>query len=154
MTPPLPDRGIFKTLQTALSFHHNQTRGGKSTLKIRWISVATQDSKYSDSASNKCLLYQHDPCMPENVVPVHLHLWSPYLSPSEGRRLAHLPRPSWWNSFSLGTHVELSLFTTNGSHMLMSVCLFSTVLMREEGNIIGREIIDDVQTTGRTTLQH
>ncbi len=45
---------------------------------MKWISVATQESKYSESPSNKCSLYQHDLPVPENVVPVHLHLLSPY----------------------------------------------------------------------------
>lgn len=45
---------------------------------MKWISVATQESKYCESPSNKCSLYQHDPPVPENVVPVHLHLLSAY----------------------------------------------------------------------------
>lgn len=45
---------------------------------MKQISVTTQESKYCESASNKCSLYQHDPPVPENVVPVHLHLLSAY----------------------------------------------------------------------------
>lgn len=51
--------------QTALSIRHNPTisteEKKKFTLKMKWISVATQESKYSESPSNKCSLYQHDP---------------------------------------------------------------------------------------------
>lgn len=45
---------------------------------MKWISVATQVSKYSESPYNKCSLYQHGLPVPENVVPVYLHLLSPY----------------------------------------------------------------------------
>lgn len=45
---------------------------------MKRISVATQESKYSESPSNKCSLYQHDLLVPENVVPVYMHLLSPY----------------------------------------------------------------------------
>lgn len=54
--------------QAALSTLHNPTiitekakEGEKITLKMRCVSMATQESKYSESPHNKCSLYQHDP---------------------------------------------------------------------------------------------
>lgn len=43
------------------NYHRESKKRGGITLKMKWISVATQDSKYSESHHNKCSLYQHDP---------------------------------------------------------------------------------------------
>lgn len=67
-------RGIIRTpnITSALAdstrhpsqFNNYHWEGGerkKITLKMKWISVATQETKYSESPYNKCSLYQHDP---------------------------------------------------------------------------------------------